>query len=151
MDPFQQMVVGNWDRNDIFNILPTLVLFLGFQVKHLVVDFFIQNRFPYMWANKHKLLHPGGWLHAGGHAVISLIILTLIRPRHVGDWGWLIPALVICGMELVIHFLIDMGKMRIGTWKNWKCNTSPLFWDLLGIDQFLHQLTYLWMVYVWVL
>ncbi len=147
MDPLQQMAMGAWTQGMGFGAMLTLGLFFAFQVKHLVVDFFIQNRFPYMWMNKHKLSHPGGWLHAGGHAVASLGILALVHPPSL---PWVTGALTLCAIELFIHFWIDLIKMRINTWKEWKCNTSPKFWDLLGFDQFLHQLTYLWMVYVWV-
>ena len=148
MNPTEAMQLHFWAQGLEFGAALTLVLFLLFQVKHMIVDFFVQNRFPYMWMNKHKFFHPGGWLHAGGHAATSLGILVVIHPA--GRAGWLGTALVLCTAELVIHFLIDLIKMRIGQWRGWKCNTSPYFWDLLGVDQFLHQLTYIGMVAVWV-
>jgi hypothetical protein len=127
-------------------ILVVLTLFALFQVKHLIVDFFIQNRFPYMWMNKHLVWHPGGWLHAGGHGLSSMLVFYLVRP----DTDWLGIAAGISLAETYIHFGIDWSKMNFGKRTGWKCNTSPYFWDLLGVDQFLHQMTYLWMVYEWI-
>ena len=127
-----------------------LIFFVLFQIKHMVIDFFLQNRFPYMWQNKHKFFHPGGWLHAGSHAVPSFGILALAHFPTVGGFPWWQAALLLCGAELLIHFSIDLVKMRIGIWKDWYCNTSPHFWDLLGIDQFLHQLTYAGMILLWI-
>jgi len=122
------------------------VLFMAFQVKHLVVDFFLQNRFPYMWQNKGHVLHPGGWLHAGSHALASALILGYI--------GWQRPELtyylvLVCGSELFLHFGIDALKVNLCEMLDWKANTSPYFWDTLGVDQFLHQMTYLYMLYLW--
>jgi len=129
--------------------ITVLLFFLMFQIKHLFADFIFQT--PYMWMNKHKLLHPGGWLHAGTHAVASFVIFVMIHPPIVSTAPWWGAALILCGIELMVHFLIDLCKMRIGIRKGWKCNTHPQFWNLLGIDQFLHQLTYIWMISSWVL
>ncbi len=130
-----------------FGIHVALLLVLLFQVKHLVVDFFVQNRFPYMWMNKHKFLHPGGWLHAGSHAVASFGIFFLMHP----PFPWVEVAVYLCAAELFSHFGIDRLKMHIGRRTGWKCNTSPYFWDLLGVDQFLHQIVYLGMIYTWLI
>jgi hypothetical protein len=122
-----------------------LVIFFLFQVKHMVVDFFVQNRFPYMWLNKGKFFHPGGWLHAISHGVCSYWVFYLVYPPV----AWEELAVGLCIWETFIHFGIDFVKMNIGRKTGWKCNTSPYFWDLLGVDQFLHQLTYLAMIAVW--
>ncbi len=128
-----------------FGIGWTLILFFLFQVKHMVVDFFVQNRFPYMWMNKGKIIHPGGWLHAGGHGVVSFGIFYLTSPPT--EWFGL--AISLCAMEILAHFTIDYLKVGLTKMMDWKCNTSPYFWDLLGVDQFLHQLTYLFMILLW--
>ena len=129
-------------------IFATLAMLVLFQLKHLAVDFLIQDRFPYMWMNKHKVLHPGGWLHAGGHGIASFLILALFCvPSTL--MPWIGSAIALCVGETLIHFAIDYVKMNINIDSGWKCNTSPYFWDLLGIDQLLHQLTYLWMIYMW--
>lgn len=128
-----------------FGIYMLLLMALMFQVKHLVVDFFIQNRYPYMWMNKHNMLHPGGWLHAGSHGLWSFAIFWLMHP----PFAWVELALFLCGFEVLMHFIIDYVKMNIGIRTGWKCNTSPYFWDLLGVDQFAHQVTYLAMIFIW--
>jgi hypothetical protein len=119
---------------------------LAFQVKHLLVDFFLQNRYPYMWQNKHKLLHPGGWLHAGSHGLGSLIFFGFVSLK---GGTWVSATIPICLAEVFVHFFIDMTKMRLNAWRGWTASTSPYFWDSMGVDQFLHQLTYLAMIMAW--
>mgnify|MGYP005863549685 CR=1 FL=1 len=126
----------------------TLTLLFALNAKHLVIDFFVQNRFPYMWQNKHLLFHPGGWLHAGSHAIGTIVTLGLLSgfvPNSV------LPILYVSLYEMVVHFFIDYFKMNLGKHFGWKPHTSPYFWDLLGIDQFLHQVTYLVMLEMLVL
>lgn len=124
----------------------TLLAFFLFNFKHLVLDFLVQNRFPYMWRNKHLLLHPGGWLHAGSHGLGSILILGSLSSFSP---GWLLPTLAVCFGEVLAHFFIDYTKMNLGKHFNWEPHTSSHFWDLLGIDQFLHQTTYLVMLLIW--
>lgn len=147
MDPVQQEQARVWISGMDYGVQVSVLMFLLFQIKHLVVDFFLQNRYPYMWQNKHKFFHPGGWLHAGSHAVASLPILALFPPVRVEEC--LLAALVLCAAEMVAHFFIDLTKMRIGIMTGWKCNTHPAFWNLLGVDQFLHQVTYVIMIAMW--
>lgn len=131
-------------------MLDLLWLLFLFQIKHLVVDFFLQNRFPYMWVNKHRVFHPGGWLHAGSHAVATFLIFAHWHRPTIGPGiPWVDAAIILSVVELFIHFLIDLCKMRFNAWMKWQCHTSPQFWNLLGIDQFLHQLTYLWLAGKW--
>lgn len=145
MNPLERAQIEGWLMGVNVGIDIALGLFLMFQIKHLIVDFFIQNRYPYMWLNKHKLFHPGGWLHAGGHAVASFGIFYIMQ----SPFAWVKLALSLCFFEVLVHFAIDCAKMRIGARTGWKCNTSPYFWDLLGVDQFLHQATYIVMIYIW--
>ena len=140
MNPFLKDLIYHqgYQEGAEYGAIIVLLLFLLLQVKHLIADFFIQNKFPYMWMNKHKFFHWGGWLHAGTHAVGSFGVLALVRPPGV---DWMYGAAALCVAELFLHFGIDLIKMRIGIWKKWACNTHPQFWNLLGIDQFLHQAT----------
>jgi hypothetical protein len=125
----------------------TLLVLVLFQVKHLLVDFFLQP--PYMWMNKGKILHWGGWSHAGLHALASAGIFVLVVPP-LPTIEWVRLLLILCLSEVFIHFAIDFLKVRVNQHFDWKCNTSPKFWNLLGVDQFLHQITYIWMTYMWV-
>ncbi len=128
-----------------FGIWWSVIIFFLFQVKHMVVDFFVQNRFPYMWLNKGKAFHPGGWLHAGSHGVASFGVFYLMYPPV----AWVEMALYLCAIEILAHFTIDYLKVGLTKMMDWKCNTSPYFWDLLGVDQFLHQATYVFMTLMW--
>ncbi len=131
-----------------------MVMMLGLIVKHTIADFWIQGRFPWMWMNKGKFMHPGGIVHSLTHVVGTLIILWpfvvyleesqghLFRWRNF-LWGTLT-------FEFVVHYLTDYLKMNINRWRGWKCNTSPYFWDLLGLDQLIHLLTYWIIVVAWI-
>lgn len=125
----------------IYGITGAVFVLLLLQVKHLVVDFFFQP--PYMWKNKGKLFHLGGWSHAGLHGLATaLILMSLIS-------GYRHQILILCGLEVLAHFFIDFAKVRILSWTGWRPETSPRYWYLLGVDQFFHQLCYLVLVLVW--
>jgi hypothetical protein len=111
-------------------VLLTVGLFL---FKHFVVDFLLQNRFPYLWMNKHNLKHPGGYLHAGSHVLATFAMFPSI------------PFLALV-LEFVSHYGMDWFKMNVCKWNNWGATTSPYFWDMLGLDQFVHCIVYLIMV-----
>lgn len=109
-----------------------LILFLLF-TKHFVVDFPLQK--PYQWMNKGTYGHPGGILHAGLHGIATgLILLLFVDPSL---------ALMLGIFDLVIHYHIDWAKMNINKKMKWKPDTHEEFWILLGIDQYLHTLTYI--------
>jgi len=147
MDPFQQIYQDAWLQGATYGVFSALAFFFMFQLKHLVMDFLIQNRFPYMRKSKGLLFHPGGWLHAGSHGVASFGILALL----FNGLDSLSDALILCGCEVCIHFLIDYCKALINQRRRWKCDASPHYWDMLGLGQFLHQLTYIWLATMWML
>ena len=99
-------------------------------LKHFCADFLFQTS----GIAKGKAA-PHGWvaplaLHAGGHALLTLLIALPLFPRL---W-WVAP------VEFVIHFAIDRAKAVIG------CRTAlnptmTRYWWLVGFDQFLHQIT----------
>ena len=98
--------------------------------KHFCADFLLQTS----WIAKGKAA-PRGWLlplalHAGGHALLTLLIALLLFPRL---W-WLAP------VEFVVHFGIDRAKALVGQRKPLNPGMTEYWW-LLGFDQFLHQLT----------
>jgi Protein of unknown function (DUF3307) len=109
-----------------------------FQIKHLVCDFFLQA--PYQYLNKGKYGHPGGLLHVGIHCMGSIWVMAACRP-DLHRMFWLIIG------EAIIHYHVDWAKIQIGDKFNWKPTNSDYFWWLLGIDQFVHQITYVVMVY----
>lgn len=118
--------------------LETLFWFLlAFQLKHLLADFFLQ--FPYMYKNKGIYLHKGGIDHALMHGVGTLTVVGLFQPTYVV----LFFAVV---FDTVAHYHIDWAKVNICKKYKWGPETSDDFWMMLGIDQFLHQLTYILIV-----
>ena len=102
------------------------------QAKHVLADYVLQN--DYILNNRHRFGHPGGLLHAGIHVVGTFIVLLALS----------VPAALvvkICIAEFVVHYLIDWTKDTLN--RAW--NAAPdqqLFWALAGVDQALHQLTY---------
>lgn len=124
-----------------------LILLFLFQIKHLIADYYLQ--FPYMYENKGK---DKGWVgplidHSLVHAVSTLIIVSIYFiltnvPSEVGSTYAMIATSLIFLFDAVTHFLIDR-------WKAIK-KTNPSesrFWRLLGIDQFLHHIVGIIIIY----
>jgi hypothetical protein len=113
-----------------------LILFMLFS-KHFVIDFPLQT--PYQWMNKGTYGHPGGLLHAGLHAFGTLVIFLFMMASIEG-------AIILALIDGILHYHIDWAKMRINAHYGWKADKHPEFWVLLGLDQYLHALTYLLLV-----
>jgi hypothetical protein len=116
---------------DITLLLMTLLI-----VKHFIFDFLYQP--PYQFMNKGIYGHPGGIIHAGQHAISSLVILSFFIP--------VAGAIFISLFEFIIHYHMDWFKMWYNKLKGWKADTHNQFWILLGIDQLVHYMTYVLMV-----
>ena len=108
-------------------------LLLALQIKHFIWDFYYQP--PYMWQNKGTFGHPGGILHSGLHAITTFYLLFTFPVTAE------LAALIAAG-EFIVHYLTDYAKMNINRIKGWACNTHNEFWQLTGLDQLFHQLTY---------
>ena len=114
-------------------ILITLLLLL--QVKHFVIDFPLQTK--YQWSNKGTYGHLGGLLHALLHGIGTFLCIAIID----------IPSAIILSFaDIVIHYHIDWAKMNINKKMTWGPTTHEEFWWLLGLDQLLHQVTYIGMI-----
>ena len=109
------------------------------QIKHLFADYFLQT--PIMLRGRDTYLHLGRALHAGVHA-IGTVIVFLIYGAPIGF------VLAIATIEWVVHFHIDFGKAR---WSDGRGQTPAEagFWRAHGTDQALHQLTYVAMAWAW--
>ena len=110
------------------------VLGMVFATKHVLADFILQT--TWMARGKER---PDGWAppllaHASCHAVLTLAIALVTVPRL---W-WL--SLI----DLAVHLAIDRGKTLLAQRGGWHAD-QPQFWWLLGFDQYLHQLTNLWL------
>ncbi len=120
-------------------MIATLVLLLaGLQLKHFVADYLLQTR--WMIAGKGSLRLPGGYAHAGIHALCSMLVLAV--------FGTPMPVLLaVPAAEFAVHYLLDYAKAHYG--RDVQAASRPkLFWALHGLDQLLHQATYLAMAWV---
>ena len=115
----------------------TLILVLLLFTKHFIVDFPLQNRFQ--WSNKGTYLHPGGILHSGLHGLGTYFCFVWFAP---------LAAIYLSIIDFVLHYHIDWTKMNLNSKMGWGPNTHEQFWWLLGLDQFLHALTYIGLVYL---
>jgi len=111
-------------------LLITVLLF-----KHFVCDFMLQRRYQYQ--NKGKYGHPGGVLHAGIHAVgTMLVLLPFVNP---------VLALKLALIDMVVHYHIDFLKTNVNRKMELQIQHNQ-YWALLGFDQLLHQWTYVGIV-----
>jgi len=121
-------------------LLEIFILIVGLLTKHFLADYVLQSR--YIIENKRHYGHPGGLLHAGFHAVGSAIAFLF---AGVSIGASLITLLL---AEFIAHYHIDWAKDRL----NRKWGLTPdqrQYWALNGFDQFLHHLTYVIMIAIW--
>jgi hypothetical protein len=110
----------------------------AFQCKHFLCDFVWQTQRQVQ--TKGIYGHLGGIEHAGLHALTSLpAILILTRAPAA------IAAVVI--VEFIVHYHVDWTKARIDRVKALSVQDS-VYWVYFGLDQLVHQLTYLGIVAV---
>ena len=114
-----------------------LLLFL-LQIKHLLVDWSWQP--AYEWKNKGTYGHPGGILHAFKNAIGTAAVFSFFFPH-------MILLLVVFAIDFLLHYHIDWAKMNINRIYGWGPTTHDQFWRLTGFDQFLHQVTYLFLIW----
>lgn len=107
-----------------------VLIFLLLATKHFVVDFPLQTK--WQWSNKGTYGHWGGIFHAGLHGAGTWLCLTFFTPYAI------LYALV----DSVIHYHIDWAKMNLNARLGYGPTTHEQFWRLLGLDQYLHTLTY---------
>ena len=108
-----------------------IILLALFGTKHFAVDFLLQQKYQY--ANKGVYGHPGGLLHAGLHGIGTVLCLFWVNP---------IWAVLMAIFDSVVHYHVDWAKTNINQHYGWTATTHEEFWWLLGLDQFLHYITY---------
>lgn len=107
--------------------------------KHAVADYFLQTRFQ--WRNKGTYGHPGGLLHGALHAALTAPVFLILPAATTG------LALLILGGEFLVHYHIDWAKERFVMARG-LTPSGAWFWHAIGIDQLLHGLTYVAIVWV---
>lgn len=123
-----------------------LWLLILLQVKHFVCDFPLQG--PYQYLNKGTYGHPGGLLHALIHGIGTAVVFLIFYGTIAYNTEAMSVLLAVIWVEMVIHYHIDWVKMNLNKTLGWGPTTHEQFWWLLGLDQLLHQLTYLGMITV---
>jgi hypothetical protein len=109
-------------------------------IKHFVADFLLQT--PYQYKNKGIFLHPGGLLHGSITIGATAVVLFLFQVP-LSLWS------VLLAVEFLAHYAMDLVKVRLNQRMGWTASTHNQFYILLGFDQMVHYLTYVWIVY-WV-
>ena len=105
------------------------------QLKHWYIDFVNQTQVEV----NHKGIYLN-WLgitHSIKHAVATSVIMLCVT-------GNINIAVGAGFVDLFLHYHIDFIKMHYGC----RDVTNPLFWNQLGFDQLVHQLTYIGIVFV---
>jgi hypothetical protein len=115
-----------------------LLLLLMLQAKHLLVDWCWQPE--YELQNKGTYGHFGGIRHAGKNAIGTGLCLL--------PFFGVVGALIGTVLDFVIHYHVDYTKMNINRLKGWGPTTHAKFWYLTGLDQFLHQATYILIIWL---
>ncbi len=117
-----------------------LLMICLLQVKHMFADFYFQT--AKMLSGRGEYMHLGRAQHAAVHAAGSAIVFLL--------FGTAIAfILVIAVLEWFVHFNIDFAKARYSDKRQLQPNQAA-FWRAAGLDQFMHNLTYVAMVWAWV-
>ncbi|XDB00149.1 DUF3307 domain-containing protein [Sulfitobacter sp. LCG007] len=125
----------------IAEIWSLLALMLLLQIKHMFGDYFLQTRG--MLDGRETYLHLGRFLHGGVHAAGTALAFTLI--------GTPLPFTLLAALaDWAIHFHIDWWKGRL-TMTQKLTPADSAYWRASGVDQALHQLTYVAMIWVWLL
>ena len=111
-----------------------LLALLG--IKHFLADFVFQ--YDYMVRERGVYGAVGGVHHSLYHAVFTMFILLFV----IGD------AYLSIGLALadgVAHYHIDWAKQQLNRNLTMK---DDRWWTLMGLDQCLHYLTYVGIIYV---
>ncbi len=116
-----------------------LLLFL-LQIKHMFADYFLQT--PRMLSGRSAYVHLGRAQHSGVHALLSIPAFLVVGAGFTFVLG-------LVAIEWVVHFHIDWAKARYSEARALKPDQAH-FWQAFGVDQMLHSLTYIVMIWAWV-
>jgi len=111
-------------------------LLVLFGIKHFIADFLMQ--YPYMLRDKGIYGAEGGVHHALTHA--SWTFLILIPFIHSADQLLILPL-----ADFIAHYHIDWVKQQLNQGLT---ASDRRFWIWIGLDQALHYLTYIGIIYV---
>lgn len=115
-----------------------ILIILLLLIKHFICDYPLQR--PYQLMNKGIYGHPGGLLHAAIHGTGTLIVLLFFAPVTM--------ALGLAMLDALIHYHVDWTKNRINTHFGFSTSSGSGFWILFGLDQLVHQMTYILLIII---
>jgi hypothetical protein len=107
----------------------------------MLADFFLQTKA--MLDGRETYIHSGRFMHAGVHAVGSVICFLLVGSPLV----FILPVVLV---EWMVHFHIDWWKARHTALLRLTPDHAA-FWRAIGMDQALHQFTYVAMLGAWLI
>jgi hypothetical protein len=107
--------------------------------KHALADYFLQSR--YQWHNKGTYGHFGGLVHGALHALLTAPVFLIIPGASLDLAALLLAA------EFLVHYHVDWLKEHIVRRRGWTAADAG-FWQAIGIDQLVHGLTYIAIVWV---
>lgn len=113
-----------------------LFLLVLLQIKHWYIDFVDQSM-----DEVNSKGHYGEWLgirHSLKHGLGTAFCVWII-----GGWESIPFALALGLVDGIIHYHTDWAKMNYGN----RDIQNPLFWNHLGFDQMIHQLTYIFIIW----
>jgi len=116
-----------------------LLIVMLLNIKHYIVEFLPLTREQYKYRGVFG--HPMGFIHPFMHGLVSYIILGIIF-----DYLNYIVILVCLG-EAVTHYTIDYKEGCAIKIANKQLNARVCIQRLRGLDQLLHNVTYLIMIY----
>ncbi len=102
-------------------------------VKHAVADFLLQTEYQRRTKGDYGAL--GGITHAFTHIVLTAPVFWILPPVALG----FVSALLLG--EFVVHYHLDWSKERVVHANGWSSKDTP-FWWAIGLDQMMHALTY---------
>jgi hypothetical protein len=109
-------------------------------VKHTAADFILQT--DQIFRQKGQYGAPGGLLHALIHICLTAPVFLLFAG------GSPVLAATLLAGEFMVHYHIDWLKEQIVRREGWSPKDTA-FWWALGIDQLLHGLTYVAILWIW--
>lgn len=119
-------------------MIGVIILLALFGIKHFICDFLLQ--FNYMLAEKGTYGAVGGIHHAVFHMLGTLCVLLMVFDFATAS---VFVALKLALFDGVVHYHIDWAKQKLNR------GATPAdrkFWLLIGLDQLLHYLTYLFII-----
>ena len=116
--------------------LTVFLLLAAFGIKHFIADFLMQ--FDYMLREKGIYGATGGVHHALLHASFTFLILVFVCTSANMMIG-------LAAIDFAVHYHVDFYKQQLN--KN-LTTADRNFWVLLGLDQALHYLPYIGIIYV---